>query len=427
MRSTLLLLLTPTLALAGGIVWSDRYTSGNRAIRAASFDGSTPHILFNLGTSADPRGIVVIPASGKIYYCSRTNPVGIQVANLDGSGTPSNILSGLTTPADLRYLPPAVAGAPGTLYFADETGGTIRRVLTDGTGLTTLFNTGAPYYLDVDPVGGKMFWSNNGANLFTGPLAGGAGTVIYNSGLNMRGVGLDVAAGMVYWCERDAHAIRRMPMAGGTVLPVYTGLHTPHGLKLDLPAGKLYWADTGTNASGFNPGGISRGDLDGSGAMEALVSQPDSLQAWDLDLDTRTPNYAEWRMRFFRKDAAVATTALSADPDGDGAKNVLEYALGFGPMNGTSTPAGEGLRVSASAEDYPAIRFRRRTGVSDLIYRVQVSTDFVNWNDNTTVPGTTVEVGPPVAVEDGMELVTVRSTAPISATRQFLRVWVQAP
>jgi hypothetical protein len=429
MRSTLLLLvLFPVLASAGGIVWSDRNQAGTRAIRAANLDGTNPHLLFDLGTTLDPRGVVIVPSEGRIYYGTRSS-AAIYRANLDGSGSPVAIVSsGLNQPSDLRYLPPGSAGAPGTLYLADESGGAIRRVLTDGTGLTTLISTSVPYYLDLDPAGGKIYWGNNGTNLVSGPIAGGpADPPLYTSGQSMRGVCVDVAGGMLYWCDRQAKAVRRRPIAGGTVQDVYTNLDTPHGLVLDLPAGKMYWADTGTNGSGFNGKGISRGDLDGSSAAEALVTSANSLQAWDLDLDTRTPSYAEWRMRFFRKDANAAVTGLAVDPDGDGAKNVLEYALGFGPMNAGSVPMAEGLRVSESSIEYPAIRFRRRVAASDVVYRVQVSTNLTEWTDNSITPGTTVEVGTPGAAADGMEVATVRSTTPISAAKQFLRVWVQAP
>lgn len=425
MRFSLLLLsLLPSFVWAGNIVWSDRNAAGNKAIRVANFDGSNAHVLFDLGSTADPRGIVVVPDTGKIFYCSRTNPIGIQVANFDGSGAPTNLISGLTGPADLKYLP----GSPGMLYFADENGGAIRRVGTNGAGLTTLITTGSPYYLDLDPAGGRIFWGTSGSNLSFGPLAGGppSGTP-YSTGQNMRGVCVDAAGGMLYWCERDARAIRRMPISGGTVQNIYTGLDTPHGLVLDLPAGKLYWADTGTNSGiAFNEKGISRGDLDGLGAAEALVTSANSDQAWDLDLDRRTPAYADWVRRFFRKDATAVLTDPGADPDGDGAKNALEYALGFGPMNKGSVPAGTAMRVAESSVEYPAIQFRRRVG-AEAIYRVQVSTNLVTWDDNSTSPGTTVEAGSAVPAEDGMETVIVRSTAPLSGVKKFLRVWVQTP
>jgi hypothetical protein len=293
MRFSLLLLsLVPMFTHAGGIVWSDRNQSGNRHIRTSNLDGTNPHSLYDLGTSVDPRGIVIVPLSGKIFYCTR-GPAAIRVANLDGSGSPTDLVSGLNSPADLSYLP----GTPDMLYFADE-GGTIRRIGTNGAGLTTLITTSSPYYLDLDPAGGRIFWTINGANMLYGPLAGGMPTgTIYMSGLtnNMRGVCLDVTGGMIYWCERQSsvRAVRRMPLTGGTAQTVYGSLDTPHGLVLDLPAGKIYWADTGTNGGGFNGGGISRGDLDGSGSAEALVSSPNSIQAWDLALDTRTPTYAE--------------------------------------------------------------------------------------------------------------------------------------
>ena len=83
------------------------------------------------------------------------------------------------------------------------------------------------------------------------------------------------------------------------------------------------------------------------------------------------------------------------------------------------------MRVSDGGVDYPAIRFRRRAGTSDLTVRVQVSTDLATWNDNTLGAFTTETAA--LAQEDGMELATVRSNAPLTASPQHLRVKLSVP
>ena len=162
--------------------------------------------------------------------------------------------------------------------------------------------------------------------------------------------------------------------------------------------------------------------MDGATVPEIVVAGTAANQPWDLDLDRRNTTYAEWAARFFRYDAT--NHARTADPDFDGLKNVAEYALGSAPLAPNGAPT-EWLRVTDGSSDYPAIRFRRRAGTSDLTFIVQVSTDLAIWKDNTTGAFTTEMIA--IAQEDGMELVTVRSNAPLGPSAQHLRVKVTVP
>lgn len=290
-------------------------------------------------------------------------------------------------------------------------------VVTLYSGLTS------PYYLDYELAAGRLWWGTSASQIFRGPIGGGVPEQRHSGGLNIRGVCVDSAGDYFYWCERDGtHAVKREVIPGGSVEFIYTGLDTPHGLVLDVLAGKMYWTDTGTNAiGGFNARGISRGDMNGATPAEVVVAGTAANQPWDVDLDRRNTTYAEWAARFFRYDAA--NNARGDDPDFDGLKNVAEYALGSGPLTPNGAPT-EWMRVTDGGVGYPAIRFRRRTGTSDLTVLVQVSTDLAAWKDNTTGAFTT-EVSA-LAQENGMELVTVRSNTALGPLPQHLRVKVSA-
>ncbi len=242
---------------------------------------------------------------------------------------------------------------------------------------------------------------------------------------------------MIYWINRDDKKVHRCPLAAlpvnvGTspaVQTLYQGLDTPHGLVLDLPAGKLYWADTGSNTGlGFGDKAVSRGDLDGATPQEVLAT---GSEPWDADIDPRCATYVEWRARYFRKDATAPTTDFLADPDGDRAANLLEYATGSHPLRGDPSPIEAFVYVdSATSLSHLAVRFRRRPAATDLTYTVQVSEDLATWRDNTS-PGpqpVTVEIGAQPAA-DFMETVTPRPAAPLTATNRLhmrLRI-VKAP
>ena len=430
MRSPLaaLLALMPLTAAAGGLYWSDR-PSGAQSIRACNFDGSNLRNVRALAAAADPRGVAVDTAGGRIYYLARTGGV-LESVDLAGLGFIQHA-SGLTQPSDLR-----LDAANRVLYWCEESAGLLRKAAlpalpaTPGalTPLSVFTGLVSPYYLDL--AGASLYWGTSNAQIFSGPLSGGAATQLYAAGLNVRGVKVDAAAGMLYWAEKDgSHVINRRLVAGGAIQTIYTAQNAPHGIVLDLPAGKIYWVDTGTNgAIGFNARGVTRGDLDGSGGAEKIVLGTASNQPWDIDLDPRVTTFPEWRARFFRLDAAAALTAADADPDGDGRKNLAEYAHGTAPLRVDASSAGAVTRVTVGASDYAAIQFQRRTGASDLIYRVEVSDDLATWRDNSQPGGPyTVEHGATPA-EENLEMVTVRSTTPISGSaRQFLRVTVEAP
>jgi len=341
-------------------------------------------------------------------------------------------LTGLSNPADLRF-----DSANRVLYWCEESAGLIRKAALPPlpavpgtlTAQAVFSGLSSPYYLDLDLTGNRLFWGQNGTSIFSGPLTGGtAEPAIYTSGSDNRGVCVDPTRGMLYWAERGNRVIRRRAIAGGAVQDVYPGLDTPHGLVLDLPAGKMYWVDTGTNnVGGFNARGVSRGDLDGSTPAEVIVAGAASNQPWDIDLDPRATSYPVWRSRFFRLDATAVVTAKSADPDLDGLTNVAEYALGTPPLRGNSGATVESVRVTEGGNEYPAVRFRRRAGATDLTYRVQLSDDLATWRDNSTPGGPhSVEVSV-VAAEEGIEWVTARAATATTQPQQYFRILVESP
>jgi hypothetical protein len=293
---------------------------------------------------------------------------------------------------------------------------------------TLLSQLSSPYYLALDSAANALYWGTSGATLYAQSLDVGTPAVLYAEGQNLRGVAVDPAAGMVYWVERDARVIRRRALSGGSIETLYNGLDTPHGLVLDLAARELYWVDTGTQAAGgFNPRGVSRGEMDGAnaGAAEIVVPGSSTHQPWDIDLDPHTPTYADWAVRFFRYDAGSATTGPQANPDSDGLSNLAEYAFGRLPRQADAVPVVRFVVLTIEGIDYPALRFQRRQGATDLSYQVNVSSDVIDWSA-TAASLAPIEVEVTPADWEGMEEVMVRSPLAMGApAAQFLRVRVR--
>lgn len=121
-----------------------------------------------------------------------------------------------------------------------------------------------------------------------------------------------------------------------------------------------------------------------------------------------------WRLANFGTSANSGNAADSADPDGDGVPNLMEYALGSDPNSSLSAGraiaslTSDGLRVTLSF-----LRAR-----SDLTYIVEGSADLASWSVVATNPGAP---GQNVVVVDNVNVST--ATPP----RRFLRLRVTSP
>ena len=95
--------------------------------------------------------------------------------------------------------------------------------------------------------------------------------------------------------------------------------------------------------------------------------------------------YAAWRQQQF-STAELASPTISgdsADPDGDGIPNLMEYALGLSPK--TASTAGlpvVGVQVIGS-KTYLTLTFTKLRALADVGYTVQVSSELQIWNSGS--------------------------------------------
>ena len=132
--------------------------------------------------------------------------------------------------------------------------------------------------------------------------------------------------------------------------------------------------------------------------------------------------YSTWIAAAFPGGTA-AQTAATADPDGDGLNNLLEYGLGRSPAAAEPPLAAPFWIDPGTGGKHLALTFRRALGVSIV---AEISDDLVAWSDASTqiVPVGVAERDP----SGQFETVTYRSVATIAGKpRQFLRVRVSAP
>lgn len=126
----------------------------------------------------------------------------------------------------------------------------------------------------------------------------------------------------------------------------------------------------------------------------------------------------EWRFGCFsaaqRSDPAISGD--TADPDHDGAPNLLEYALGTDPVRANSAP----LTV-AIVDGHLTLTYRRRAPGAGVDYLAEVSSDLLHWTaGSVAVDDTFLE-----DLGNGFSINEARDIAPAaSASARYLRLRV---
>lgn len=202
--------------------------------------------------------------ASKIYFADGST---IKRANPDGSDA-SVLISSLSSPDGV-----AVDITGDRIYWVQQSG-LIRRANLDGSGVQNLLMAGgSPHSIALDLLRGQVYWTETSGNrIRRADLDGGNVQMVVSGGVD--GLTVDPAGGKVYFTQGSQ--IRRAHLDGSANELLFT-LSTPHGLALDVPNGKIYWTDFGSDR-------IERGNMDGSGPIDTLVSSGLSLPV-EISLD----------------------------------------------------------------------------------------------------------------------------------------------
>jgi surface-anchored protein len=168
-----------------------------------------------------------------------------------------------------------------------------------------------------------------------------------------------------------------------------------------------------------------RGTLVANGQeVSSLIPVYFGVERWEIPSGPApATGYDGWKLANFSSAQAAdpAVSGLGADPDGDGANNLVEYAFHGNPLVSGVEGKPKLENLSDGGQEYIAIRFQRRKGDTSLDTTVESTADLsaVIW------PGGGVQVGTPTPLGTDYEEVVYRApVSKVEAVRQFMRVKV---
>ncbi len=402
-----------TLSLGGGA--SSSYNGG-------SFNVYNGYCIGGVNTSGTVTFSAAIssanPNIGNTPATTQTITTGQNLALLAATGgtvaftgviddTPASHTTRVTI-NQFRNHPQLDLNANGTPDTGGAAGSNANDLIGTPTGGTVILSANNGYAGGTEVLGGTLL-ANNIASI-AGDSATGSGPVTVQSGARLGGTG--TISGNV-----------TLASGGGLAFTLSTipGSHD----KLDLGGGLSFAGSSTlvitTSGSAPTPGTytlLSAASGTGSGTLPTLslpAGWSGSLQRSGNNLNLlitgRTPQET-WRTTHFGTWQATGSSADTADPDGDGLNNLLEYALNGTPTDATSAPLPTASLLPAPSSTLQLTFFRARPA-ADVTYTVQASSDLVTWTDLAINPGT---VG---------QNVTVTDTPPTGAANRFLRLRVQ--
>jgi Concanavalin A-like lectin/glucanases superfamily/BNR repeat-containing family member len=225
----------------------------------------------------------------------------------------------------------------------------------------------------------------------------------------------------------------------GAVPPITNGISAPlfGSVTVDGTAGPttVQWTKiTGPgNASFTNPQSPSTDvtvDLSGNYTLRLAATDSQLTIASDIIL-TAQPNtnlFEDWISQYYPGTTDPAVIGITADPDSDGAKNLLEFALGMNPTIGDAThfiinqpglPVG--FLLNFGGTNYLALQVKRPVNRPNITYSAETSSDLLTWDP-------ALVIGPPVFNGDGTETMLFRDLIPVSQSNaRYMRLKITRP
>lgn len=312
----------------GLLYWTEFDQNTSSRVMVADADGTgTPSVLhsFNSGylSGIEFGQAISLP---QILISDAQNDL-IYVANINGAGTPTALISSATGNAQgpVGMFPDF---ANNLLYIADQSGRrALTAPLTGGAG-TVIPNSNPPnnQHFDIyaDPANGRYFFTSDAGNgVWVAPINGvGAATRVRTSGASTgrpHGIDYNPATDNLYVAGRSSNRIVEIHAGTGAASPLFDagdGVNEPRGIHIDPVNGRIYWTQQSS---------VWSGNLDGTGPATQLFTTGSGFQAQGVLND-----YSTGLLYWVEFDQISSSRVMVANADGAGTPAVLfTFNTGF--------------------------------------------------------------------------------------------------
>jgi hypothetical protein len=406
-------------------------TPGNLTVSGATDTGAT--VNFNVSALDAVSGNVAAaanPGSGSLF------PVGSTTVTVTASDAAGNLSTAqfvitvtapqLPAPWSLRQIQPFAGVSPGTATANSTDSFTIvgRGGSTSGgtTGDMWTGNNDSFTFVSVPWAGDGTFTARL-ASFTSDDLSAKAGIAFRESTAN------GSRYSSIYLLRKgDAWAQHKTATSGGSSnVNFFTsssvGRSIPEWIRLvrEGDTYRCFFSADGVSWTALGTGRLN--PMSGASLSVGFIVAPRtggaSATATFDNIHFTTP-LQSWRLTHFGTSANTGNAADQADPDGDGVRNLVEYALGRSPgvVNATPPFAMDFVQTDENPSSHLTISFHRIADPS-LTYIVEASSDLSTWSPVWSSSGAANQPGE-VVVADPIEITS-------NLPRRFLRLRVEAP
>ncbi len=370
-------------------------------------------MLFKTDTPGTPLSFSYLSglASGDILRALAVQPV---TGKLFAVGSASVLytldpFTGVATAVGPAFTPALLSESMDMAF--DRVTGLLRVVTAARQNLLLNPTTGAVVSTD-----GNLAFAAGDVNAGTTPILAGLDSIL--NGSTQTFYGIDAA--------KDVFVRLNSPATGQLTTVRALGFDIGGLGGFDIPSGATYgWAALslqGANSCNLYAINLPAGNAIFLGTIRTVEQMRDIVIAPPRDV---------WKQTRFGSNAGIpAVAGDTADPDGNGVGNLIEYALGIPALNPSATVA---LPQTTFANNALTLTFTRPATANDLTYIVQVSDDLVTWNDGSSyapsgnVLTNTFTTQNSRSTSNGLETISVRDNTPSSASRHFIRLKIVVP